>query len=302
MTFQIGRTLVLSVTAFAMLSAPVLLNQIALPFVPDAAAMAAKGGNGGENGSGNGGGNGGGNGSDNGGGKSRSESASGNGQSVGKGKKSSTAGELSTAKADGADKERNIKAQLAGLNSLKRNINGLMNSADPRLAGIRQFVVASAQAEAALADARAAEDALNGAKSDYMALVRELGLSGYADYSPSALQTRLNQVESLLSADPSNADLIAEQEALAAALPVLEQSPELAAVYDALAAFTAAEQAAAAAGSAANEDSLRAALLMAANENRRSDAYLTDDIMAWANSLLGVGGSRGLIDDYVASN
>ena len=34
----------------------------------------------------------------------------------------------------------NIHAKLAGLNSLNRNINGLMNSSDPRMVDIRSFI------------------------------------------------------------------------------------------------------------------------------------------------------------------
>jgi hypothetical protein len=301
------RTLALSVATCALLSAPVLLNQSNLPFVPDTVAMAGKGGNG----SGNSGGNGNSGGGNSGGGKSSSSEHDGGGSSHGskaaahsgngqgginaRGKKAPSEETLATAKVTGAGKERNIHAQLAGLNSLKRNINGLMNSADPRMAGIREFVIASAEAEAALADLKAAEEALDDATSAYVALVDGLGLTVY---DPVALQERLDAVEADLLLDPDNQALLDEQLALTTAL----QSAELAALYDATATFNAAQQAAATAGAAADEDSLRAALLMAANENRVSDSYLTDDIMTWAYGILGVGDQNGLIDDYIASN
>lgn len=306
MTIQIRRTLALSVATFAMLSAPVLLNHTEFPLLPDTAAMAAKGGNGGGNSGGNGGGSGGGNGggksssSESGGGNSSSKSsASGKSQGASKGKKASTEGVLATATTAGAEKQRNIKAELAGLNSLKRNISGLMNSADPRMEGIRQFVIASAAAEAAEAELKVADDALKEATSAYLSMINGLNLAGdYPDYQPSTLQSAIEELNKADLDDPMNADLLAERDALAAALA----SVELQILYAASAEFTAAQQTAATAGAAADEDSLRAALLMAANANRASDTYLTDDIMAWANDILGVGDSRGLIDDYVASN
>ncbi len=43
----------------------------------------------------------------------------------------------------------NIHAKLAGLNSLNRNINGLMNSSDPRMVEVRTFIQASADLAAA---------------------------------------------------------------------------------------------------------------------------------------------------------
>ena len=80
-------------------------------FGPDS-AFAAKGGNG--NGNGNSGG-------------SRSGKSKGNRDG------------LVTAKVDKADKQ-NLSAELKGLNSLNRNINGLINSSDQKMDGFRTLV------------------------------------------------------------------------------------------------------------------------------------------------------------------
>ncbi|MBX4928965.1 hypothetical protein [Rhizobium binae] len=120
----------------------------------DMAALAKDGGNGGGGGSGgghgggNGGGHGGGNG--NGGGRSSgSDHGNSKSQSV-RGKSSEAPGKSQSGKTDIATtskKEKNLSAQMAGLNSLKRNYRALMNTSDPRMAAISAYAVAYAQYE-----------------------------------------------------------------------------------------------------------------------------------------------------------
>ncbi|MBB2700387.1 hypothetical protein EFD56_20905 [Rhizobium phaseoli] len=122
----------------------------------DMAALAKDGGNGGGNGGGGGGGNGGGNGnggshnsgSDHGNSKSQSDHGSSKSQSV-RGKSSEAPGKSKSDKTDTATskKEKNLSAQMAGLNSLKRNYRALMHTSDPRMAAISAYAVAYAQYE-----------------------------------------------------------------------------------------------------------------------------------------------------------
>ncbi|MGO7976106.1 hypothetical protein ACC705_34775, partial [Rhizobium ruizarguesonis] len=55
-------------------------------------------------------------------------------------------------------KEKNLSAQLAGLNSLKRNYKALMHTADPRMTAIAAEAVAYAQYELDNGIEPAAED------------------------------------------------------------------------------------------------------------------------------------------------
>ncbi len=96
-------------------------------------AQKAEAKNGGGNGDGNGGGKGGGNGGGKGGGK-------GNANDGGKGKEKSAdkRGERASKLASKAGK-RNHRSELRGLNSLNRNVNGLINSSSPQIAAFRDL-------------------------------------------------------------------------------------------------------------------------------------------------------------------
>lgn len=183
------------------LSTTLALAPLNMIFVDSSPAF-AKGGNGGGNGGGGGGGNGGGGGGGGGGngggggggghgggghsgGKSgdRSGSKGANGRSAdsrtdkasrsqqaGKskpnvktvGKGATTAVGRKSAAAQKAKPEKNLAAQLAGLNSLKRNYHALMNTADPRMAAISAFSTAYAQYELTHGAAPPADDPVLG--------------------------------------------------------------------------------------------------------------------------------------------
>lgn len=70
----------------------------------------------------------------------------GNGNSGGSGSSRSNdnRGKSSSAKAD-KQQNRNLSAELKGLNSLNRNINGLVNSSDPKMDDFRDLVVDDAE-------------------------------------------------------------------------------------------------------------------------------------------------------------
>lgn len=285
MSAPLRRTLILSVTAFAMLSAPVLLNNAGVSLVSDIDAVAA--GNGKDKGGGN-------SGKSNGGGKSNSSAS---GKSSAAGKKGVT---VETASVEAVGSKRSPKADLGRLSSLKRNINGLMNSSDPKMAGIRAYVIANGtlvDAEAAL-DTAAAD--LAAAQSAYVSFVTSLGVGDYPNLTPAGLQAELDAVNAALAAAPEDPTLLDQQALLSSAIAAINASPELANLITATEAEVAAQGDVMEAQDAVSEDALRDALLLAANPNRRSEDYLTDEIMAWASNELGVGEANGLIDEYLA--
>ena len=68
------------------------------------------------------------------------KNGNGNSGGSGSGKSNDNRGKSSSAKAD-KQKNRDLGAELKGLNSLNRNINGLVNSSDPKMDGFRDLVV-----------------------------------------------------------------------------------------------------------------------------------------------------------------
>lgn len=324
-------TAILTVSSFAILAVPFAGGAGSLN-LPGFSAIAAKGGNGGGNNDSGGSGGGQSNGKS---GESHGSSAtSGAGatvQSSGSKKPTAPQGTSVTApkgtsagvsvagkKAPAAKKsstelsERNFHAQLAGLNSLKRNVNGLMNSSDPRMEGIRAFVQAGAALEVAIAELEKATVDLGNANDAYLQLVESLGLEpydgnpdAYEDLSVSGLQARLTELEQIgLVEDNAEYDAWqAEIAKLEAAIETLELSPELSELEAAIAAFAAANEAVETAEAEVGDGALREALLLAANDNRVAqygEEYVTDEILGWAKSVLGVGDANGAIDAYLA--
>ena len=312
--FSVLRTIrlaaILSVTSVAILAAPFVVGGAGVWDFPGFAAHAEKGGNGGGNGGGSGGG---------GGGNSGGESHGKSGESHGSSATSKSGGDDSGETITVASKkgtatelsERNFHAQLAGLNSLKRNINGLMNSSDPRMEGIREFVEAGAALEGALADLGDAELAFKDAKADYLTLVDSFDLApydedaaAYSDVSVAALQDRLSDLQALglVEADDGYEEWLAEIESLEAAIPIIEASDELVALLETNDALKDATDAVGTAEASADDATLKEALLLAANDNRVAeygDEYVTDEILGWAKSVLGVGDANGAIDAYI---
>lgn len=208
-------------------------------------------------------------------------------------------------------KIRNLNAQLGGLNSLKRNINGLMNSSDPRMAGIRAYVAAGAklaQAEQTLASAKTA---LSAAQAAYLAEAQSFGLNSYdgntqaySDLSLNALAARLDTLNAALAADPQNAAISDEIARLGGAIDQLSQSEAYMQLSTVQAEIAGAQDTVQGLQTATSDDALKQALLEAANQNRVAETgaenYLTPDILAWARQTLGVGEYQGLIDTYLA--
>jgi hypothetical protein len=67
------------------------------------------------------------------------KNGNGNSGGSGSGRSNDNRGKSSSAKAD-KQQNRNLSAELKGLNSLNRNINGLDNSSDPKMDGFRNLL------------------------------------------------------------------------------------------------------------------------------------------------------------------
>jgi len=72
-------------------------------------------------------------------GKNGNGNGNGNSGGSGSGRSNDNRGKSSSAKAD-KQQNRSLSAELKGLNSLNRNINGLVNSSDPKMDGFRDLL------------------------------------------------------------------------------------------------------------------------------------------------------------------
>jgi hypothetical protein len=334
---RIPKLLLGAVSALAISALPINLDSVASGDF-DAAAY-AKGDKGGGNGNGNGGGNGGGNGKGGGAGeRGKSADAKGHTKASGAGKTAgstfgavfgkersrikSSAARTSPAKTKTAKssnkavkmaalpaeaplpdaKPKNFNAKLAGLNSLKRNYHAYLNSQSPRMAAIRDFVMASAEFDLAREDVAEATAALAEAQADFAAAVNAAGLTPYDGAVGVYDDPTVDSLEARL-ADLTAADETVDDPALDAEIAAVEGllgSAEATAVADAETSLDEAELAAETAAVGTDDEALRAALLDAANDNRVAeygDDYVDQEMMDWAKDLLGVGDAYGKIDE-----
>lgn len=184
-------------------------------------------------------------------------------------------------------REQNIHARLAGLNSLGRNINGLMNSSDPRMDGVREYMGAYMQIPDAEAAFATADDAFHTMVSG-LGLVSTDPAFDYNTASYDDLIGRLAALDAAINdpaADPALLpDLQTEYDALAAAMGTIDASPERADLATADAELMALQE-------ATTDEALTGALMDAANRNRVAeygDDYVTPEILDWAKNALGV--------------
>jgi hypothetical protein len=244
----------------------------------------------------------GGNGKGGGGGKSRGKSeARGGGKPVSAGQGNRTAS-VKAAKAAKAPKalHANLSSQLKGLNSLNRNINGLMNSSDPKMEPFRGFVSNSAELEGlkvALADAGANYD---GSLADFLAAAGELGLSE----DPATAQAELDvQLADLLASEPAIDDAAyGDWEAAVAAATDAQATLDQLAVDQA--ALDDAETAVADGEAATSEEAMIEAMVASLNATGAGPVTtedITPEMVEWVAAKLGVGAEQhGLIDDWLA--
>jgi len=155
--------------------APLFAASLALAASPvtiiglDAAALAKDGGNGGGNGGGHseshGGGNGNGNSNQgNGSGSLKSQGGDKGKSGEAHGKSENNSGKSENAKSGKTvtTREKNVSAQLAGLNSLNRNYKALMHTSDPRMTAISAYAMAYARYEIANGTEPSPDDPLLG--------------------------------------------------------------------------------------------------------------------------------------------
>jgi hypothetical protein len=321
MTSRLHRTFILSVSTLALLVGPMVMPDI--PLLSSAAVAGNGNGNGNGGDGGNGNGNGGGQGNSGGDQGNSGNSGSGNGSgndggngnsrasrnattetsgSVGTGKGQSRAktGATEIASAEGdspRERTRNLKAELAGLNSLKRNINGLMNSSDPRMDGIREFIVASVALSAAEDEAEAAKKAFLDAQGEYRDILSDYDLPNGT--TPAMLREQIDAfvipVDNPATPEDESEgadEALLEKERLEGALVALSAQWEV--LVAASKTYEDEAEELAEAQEAAGPEAFDKALLEAANRNRKSNPdYLTDDIRKWASNVV-----DGLVDDY----
>ena len=294
--------LLAAVSAVAIIAAPL----VALPIfdLPDGYTAVAGNGKGSGNGNNGGGGNGGG-GQKSEGKANDSQGSSGASWSTGQGKKAEKLAELP--ENEKSSKIKNIKAELAGLNSLKRNINGLMNSSDPRMDAIRTYVLNGAELELAQKQLLAAQVTLQEAESSFAGLAESAGLASYDgvyvydDLTLPTISARLQTLQGMgaLPTDPNYEALQAE----IGALQQLVSSAEAGVVAAAQDAVVIASGIVSTETVGTTDADLTAALLLAANTSRvaaAGEGYVTPEILEWAKKQLGTGKYNGAIDSYLA--
>lgn len=201
-------------------------------------------------------------------------------------------------------REKNFNAKLAGLNSLNRNYHAYMNSNDPRMQTMREFIEANIAKEDAQGAAAAASEKLAIANADLGeltdALVAYDDNYSYDGRTPDELSTRLEELKSVEEQDltPEQVDLLASE---IADLNEILDSEEAAAVEAAQVELEKTETAASDLDAASGDDALTEALLAAANSNRVAeygeDNYVDQEMLDWANNLLGTGDAVGIIDE-----
>lgn len=207
-------------------------------------------------------------------------------------------------------KEKSFDAKLAGLHSLNRNFHAYLNSSDPRMAAIRDYVMASVdyeKAQAAVADAKASlDDAATAFAAQYDAILS--GVETYDDYTYdsadlAALNDRYDYLASIDQADLETDQIDAingELNALGSLLGTAEAADLEAAQAD----LTAAQDKAGTLEAEVSDEALTEALLAAANKNRVAeygvDDYVDTEMLDWAKGILGVGDEYGKIDEIAA--
>lgn len=237
------------------------------------------------------------------------------------------------AKSKGAEKsagKRSVNADLKGVNSLNRSLNGLMNSKDAKMDGFRAFIVASAEYEEAKDVLEAAQEAYTPLAQSYSDLLAPLGYS--LPNNPTDWDTLKGDLETIAaSPEPVEDDYLVETEVEGEVegeveiVLVLDEEAYNQAVtewsnavgdanaaladYDATRAawmdYAVAYNDALAKEAAASEDAMIAAIVDALNATGAGPVTaddVSDDMVAWVAARLGAGDDlEGLIDEYIAT-
>jgi len=195
-----------------------------------------------------------------------------------------------------APREKNLHAQLKGLNSLNRNANGFFNGNDPKLDPLREFVASSAAyagLESALLDAQA-NQAENQALLDEVAA--ELGLTS-TDLAEQRAELE-NLQEGLLADEPELDDPTrSEWEAQLAAVEGGLDAVDV--VEGDASAVTSAETALDEAEDDVSDETLRDAIAASMNSTGSGTVApeeISDEVVEFVSDKLGVGDADGFID------
>ncbi|SNS80193.1 hypothetical protein [Tropicimonas sediminicola] len=209
-----------------------------------------------------------------------------------------------------------LASQLKSLNSLNRNINGLMNSSDPKMAPFRDYVMASADSEAAKEALEQAQRDLLETQTAYDQIAEDLALPDDPDAALTDLDQRLRDHAALEPEEPvktpENADTYDEllkewetahkawEEDGAALTEARDTAEALSRETDAVAE---AEKVAEEAADAVSEEVMRQAMVDSLNATGNgpvTEDDITPEMEDWVAAQLGVGEADGLIDDYIA--
>jgi hypothetical protein len=187
------------------------------------------------------------------------------------------------ANAYGLGEHANPHALLAGLNSIVRSLNGLLHTADPRMAGIRDFVIASANCQINCPDLAADADLF---LSTWAA---PAPYDAYVYGTPPTIDELLTRYEQLMGVDTSGFDdpTLAAYDTEVAALEAAFEQDDVAPYLEALV--------------ASSQQVLQMALEAAASPSRDYTDEDWEIVMAWANEALGVDDAVGTIDELVAA-
>ncbi|SFB75296.1 hypothetical protein [Tropicimonas isoalkanivorans] len=190
-------------------------------------------------------------------------------------------------------------SELKSLNSLKRDLNGVMNSKDPKMEPFREYIQASAERETAMQSLIDAEKALAESSDVYAGYVDELGLDPKLELAEEQLATRAAELAAL-EPDPDtpewdawNADM---QEVLDAQKALDQVAADTKLRNDSELALTDATL-------ATNSTALRQAIAdsyYATGQGPMTEADVSPEVEAWVSQQLGVGDDDGLIDEYMA--
>lgn len=229
------------------------------------------------------------------GGKSASKGGKSGATGLGKG----ASGDVKLAKAgpksDAEPREKNVHAQLKSLNSLNRNINGLMNSSDPKMAGFRAFVVAGALAASTQKELDAQLEAYGIKAGEFEDAADALGISSDPEQALIDIADAREELgDAPAAGEDGYDDWVAASKSLddaeTAANGLIADSGEIEKTEEKLAGYQ----------EASSEEAMTAAMvegLNATGQNVTEDD-MTDEMKAWVADKLGVDESDGLIDDY----
>ncbi|RYH09578.1 hypothetical protein [Tropicimonas sp. IMCC6043] len=219
-----------------------------------------------------------------------------------------------------------VDAQLKSLHSLNRNINGLMNSSDPKMDPFRDFIEASIANEEAREALEAAVADMTASGAAFGDAAEALGITATSFEEAQADLTKMTELHAGAVPEEPTAPVEAGyndpqdyQDALAAYNSAYstwqqdkqawdEKSADLAeaqALADALATDLATYEAADAkvieTEAASSEEAMRQAMADSLNTTGARGVTaddMTDEMAAWVADRLGVDESDGLIDDY----